>query len=139
MPKSGARFVFKCGRTYANRKSSGRRSQNAEEDKENDGEYVGALEEDKENSNLPLSFKKVAWKYDSRNSRSKGSKPLLRNTSTSLPMTSDETCKFAIKVYHDCKSYFVSPRFGCAIQLHHPYIGILHFVSCFLPPLSHTI
>jgi hypothetical protein len=62
VPKSCARFVCKCARTYANGTNASCRSKTAGDNISKSGDNI---------------------------------------TRTSLPMKSDEICKFAIKLYHD--------------------------------------
>ena len=102
IPKSSNRFVCKCARTYARGTSTSGKG-----NKENEPQQ-------------PL--RQSSWKYDIKNTRKKGSKPLPRNTTTSLPISSNETCKFAINLFHDSNGYYIHPKYGCAIHSHHPYI-----------------
>ena len=69
-------------------------------------------------------FRRSSWQNDigSRNSRKKGQVPLCRNTSTSLPMEQHATCKFTIKLYHNDKGYYVSPKHGNGIHSNHQYV-----------------
>jgi hypothetical protein len=97
VPKSGARFVCKCGWTYTNGTSTSNKSQNVGECKDGNREDIGLMEEDMENLGQVSLLRKSSWKCNSKNTRTKGSEPLRRNTSTSLPMSSDNTCKFVIK------------------------------------------
>jgi hypothetical protein len=92
VPKSGARFMCKCGRTYANGRTTTTRSLTAGDNISKSGDNIATLDDKENNDALPL-FRKVSWQYDRKNSRKKGLEPLIRNTSTSLPMKYDEICK----------------------------------------------
>ena len=112
VPKANARFTCKCGRTYKNGTNIG--SQRVIKnivtfgvhDKENDvpqsvDEGIATLCDDNKENDVPVSagegkettgselqrsLRERSWKFDSKNSRKKGSEPLPRNTSTSLPI-----------------------------------------------------
>jgi hypothetical protein len=116
VPKSGARFVCKCGRTYANATNCKSR---ATADVNTAKPDTTTIDSDKETGD-PLM--KQSLQSNDRNPRKRGPIPLRRNTSTSLPMDPDETCKFAIKLYHDDKGYYVCPKYGCAIHSNHQSI-----------------
>ena len=123
VPKSGARFVCKCARTYLNATSGKSRARADTKDTAtldittaNTNKNVYTDNEDDD----PL--RKQFWQNDGRNTRKKGPVPLRRNTATSLPMELHATCKFAIKLYHDNEGYYVSPKYGYAIHSHHQYI-----------------
>ena len=131
VPKSNARFVCKCARTYSNSISSSKQKRQAEideiDEEENDKEnndpqssYRDKEENDKENNIPQSSYRKSSWQYDVKNTRKKGSAPLPRKTSTTLPLHPQETCKFAIKVNHDSNGYYINAKYGCAIHSHHP-------------------
>lgn len=116
VPKSGARFVCKCGRTYVNGTSR-------------TGKDSFTTDLENENADPQVSLRNKTWKFDSKNSRKKGPVPLCRNTSTSLPMEPGSTCKFSVKLYHDNKGYYISTRYGNAVHSNHPSIAATN--NCF--------
>lgn len=118
IPKSGDRFVCKCARTYTSASNGKFRAAAILKSTTLD---KATIDSDKEN--VPLDpFRKQTWQNDSRNSRPRGSEPLRRKTTTSLPTELGDTCKFAVKLYHDNKGYYISTKFGNALHSNHQSI-----------------